>query len=285
MQQANFLDVPNCKVSPCKVSPPLKWAGGKRWLVPRLRELYQPHRHRRMVIPFAGGIGDLLGLCPEQALVNDTNVHLMNFYRWWREGLDADEYPDLFQNNQDAFLKNRRNFNELIDRYGGANTKDAAILFYYLLRTCFNGLCRFNGTGHFNVGYGKYKAIDYNAWLRGYHIPDGWEFTCGDFSLLRVHRYSSRNQTADYVYCDPPYDNGFVGYSVGGFPWQSQIDLVEWLHDHQGPVCISNAATARIINLYREFGYQVEMLDAPRRISCDGNRDMCIEVLAYKNIV
>lgn len=57
-QQAAFLT---------KTDPPLKWAGGKRRLVPRLRALYAPHRARRMVVPFAGGLGDVLGLWPDRA--------------------------------------------------------------------------------------------------------------------------------------------------------------------------------------------------------------------------
>ena len=76
--------------------PPLKWAGGKRWLVPRLRELYEPHRHRRFVAPFCGGLGDVLGVWPRRALLNDANPQLINFYRWWAIG-GIDPTHDLFQ--------------------------------------------------------------------------------------------------------------------------------------------------------------------------------------------
>ena len=272
MKQTSFLS---------KNTPPIKWAGGKRWLVPRLLELYKPHRHRRLVIPFAGGLGDLLGLWPEQALVNDVNPHLMNFYTHWRTGLDAAQHPDLFQNTAAAFDVNKRSFNELAT--AGTTNQESALLFYYLLRTCFNGLCRFNRKGEFNVSYGKYKKIDYNEWLAGYNIPPGWQFTCGDFSLLRVQRYSSENSPADYIYADPPYDDTFTGYSGGGFTWQSQLDLITWLAPHEGPVVISNAATDRIINLYQAYGYTIELIDAPRRISCDGDRSSAKEVLATRN--
>ena len=69
------------------LDPPLKWAGGKRWLVPRLRELYAPHRHRRLVEPFVGGMAVALGLMPERALLADRNPHLIHFYQWLQRGL------------------------------------------------------------------------------------------------------------------------------------------------------------------------------------------------------
>jgi DNA adenine methylase len=56
--------------------PPLKWAGGKRWLIPRIRDLWKEHDHRRLVEPFCGGMAVTLGLKPHRALVNDVNPHL-----------------------------------------------------------------------------------------------------------------------------------------------------------------------------------------------------------------
>jgi len=60
------LDVP---VVP--VRPPLKWAGGKRWLVPHLTELWKPYNDRRLVEPFCGGLAVALSLRPQRALLND----------------------------------------------------------------------------------------------------------------------------------------------------------------------------------------------------------------------
>ena len=63
-----------------RLRPPLKWAGGKRWQLPHLRPLWAPHRHRRLVEPFCGGLAVTLGLMPQRALLNDVNPHLINFY-------------------------------------------------------------------------------------------------------------------------------------------------------------------------------------------------------------
>ncbi len=73
-----------------QLTPPLKWAGGKRWLLPQLRTLWQPHAERPLVEPFAGGLAVALGLAPTTALLNDVNPHLINFYRWLQRGLVTD---------------------------------------------------------------------------------------------------------------------------------------------------------------------------------------------------
>src|SRR5213596_4287286 len=67
--------------------PPLKWAGGKRWLVPHLLPLWEPFSNRRLVEPFCGGLAVALGLMPESALLNDINPHLINFYQMLKRGL------------------------------------------------------------------------------------------------------------------------------------------------------------------------------------------------------
>src|SRR5713226_5337620 len=59
--------------------PPLKWAGGKRWLVPHLMRLWMPHRARRLVEPLCRGLAVALGLSPARALLNDANAHVINF--------------------------------------------------------------------------------------------------------------------------------------------------------------------------------------------------------------
>src|SRR5205085_11863315 len=93
------------------LSPPLKWAGGKRWLVPRLNELWMQHRHRRFVEPFVGGLAVALGLRPGTALLNDSNPHLINFYKWLQCGLIV-EIP--MANDSELFYDHRRRFNYLI---------------------------------------------------------------------------------------------------------------------------------------------------------------------------
>jgi DNA adenine methylase len=259
------------------ISPPLKWAGGKRWLVPHLFPFWRRHMNVRLVEPFVGGLAVTLGLAPKQALLNDLNPHLVSFYRWLQRGLDLRPFKSKFANNQTAYLRNRRRFNELVaeNKY---TESEAAALFYYLNRTGYNGLCRFNTRGFFNVPFGRYKNLTYRDDFFEYKDAlKGFGITASDFESLRVRRN-------DLIYADPPYDVEFTAYSAGGFSWEDQTRLAKWLAGHSGPVIASNQATRRVLKLYRSLGFQVQILSAPRRISCDGNRDDAREMLAVRNV-
>jgi DNA adenine methylase len=261
--------------STAPLPPPLKWAGGKRWQVPHVRRLFAPHRERRLVEPFCGGLAVALGLAPARALLNDVNPHLINFYRWLKRGPVLDDVP--LENDAAAFYANRARFNNLL-RAGHGSSREAAALFYYLNRTGYNGLCRFNRSGEFNVPFGRYRRINYRRDFAAYrHALAGCTFVTHDFEDLRL-------RPTDFVYADPPYDVEFTGYSKQGFGWHDQVRTAAWLARHPGPVVLANQATERICRLYAECGFRLTILTAPRRISCTGDRTPAREVLATRNL-
>jgi DNA adenine methylase len=179
------------------------------------------------------------------------------------------------RNDEKLFYRHRDRFNELI-RKGESQTAEGAQLFYYLNRTCFNGLCRFNKSGDFNVPFGTYNAINYATDFSEYKaVFKRWQFSNLDIEALKF-------EAGDFIYADPPYDVEFTTYSAGGFSWDDQVRTVELLAKHDGPVVISNQATARIIDLYKSHGFELTYLDGPRRISCTGDRTAAREVLAMK---
>jgi DNA adenine methylase len=256
------------------IKPPLKWAGGKRWLVPHLRPIWENHANRRLVEPFSGGLAVTLGLRPERAILNDINPHLINFYGWLRKGLRI-EMP--MKNAERQYYLARVRFNRLLAD-GHAHTPEAASLFYYLNRTGYNGLCRFNTQGGFNVPFGRYRQINYVRDFSPYVEPfSQWSFSSSDFEKLNL-------QPDDFVYADPPYDVQFTHYAKEGFHWDDQVRLAEWLTAHPGPVVLSNQATNRIVKLYRSLGFSLRFLHAPRLINCTGDRTPAREVVATKNL-
>ena len=256
------------------LKPPLKWVGGKRWQVPHLRPHWERHKHCRLVEPFCGGLAVTLGLQPEHALLNDINPHLINFYHWLKKGLRC---RIAMKNEEKTFYPHRKRFTELIQARN-SHTREAASLFYYLNRTGYNGLCRFNSTGEFNVPFGRYKTIPYVSDFCDYRKVVGcWEFESRDFSGLEL-------SDTDFVYADPPYDVEFTTYVKGGFTWDDQERTAEWLVQHTGPVILVNQATPRIKTLYRRLGFKLRYLDAPRRISSSGDRTPAREVFATRNI-
>lgn len=256
------------------LNPPLKWAGGKRWQLAYLRRYWEAEKQRRLVEPFCGGLAVVLGLQPSRALLNDVNPHLINFYSWLKRGLQIS-----IEMRYDAaeFYQHRARFNELL-RNHKSGTREAASLFYYLNRTAYNGLCRFNRSGEFNVPFGRYSRVNYRRDFRAYKsLLANWDFSNRGFDEIEI-------RSDDFIYADPPYDVEFTQYSKDGFGWDEQERAAEWLARHPGPVVLSNQATPRIMRLYRKLGYKLIKLNAPRRISCTGDRSDAKEVLALRNL-
>lgn len=256
------------------IKPPLKWAGGKRWLASYICPLFENHKQKRLIEPFCGGLAITLNLMPKQTLLNDINPHLINFYNHLKTGLTI---ALKMHNDQVCYYNSRNRFNKLISA-NNINCKESADLFYYLNRTGYNGLCRFNSKGYFNVPFGKHKEINYVTNFTHYAtIFNNWNFSCFDFEELNI-------KSGDFIYADPPYDVEFTQYSKENFSWNDQLRLVRWLAKHKGPVALSNQATKRIVKLYEEYGFTLQYVNAPRMISCDGNRTPSLEVLAIKGM-
>jgi len=259
--------------SPPDLRPPLKWAGGKRWLAPRLLPLWRSQQPRRLVEPFCGGLAVAFGLDPPRALLNDVNPHPVNFYRHLQTGLSI-RVP--MRNERELYYQHRSEFNRLATTRRGLLSRKAAELFYYLNRTAYNGLCRFNRKGEFNVPFGRHERINYVRDFGAYReVLSRWHFTSGDFAGIAL-------ADDDFIYADPPYDVPFRQYSRFGFEWDEQVRLARWLAEHDGPVVLSNQATDRILDLYASLGFRLELMDAPRSISRTGDRTPAREVLATK---
>jgi DNA adenine methylase len=181
------------------------------------------------------------------------------------------------KNDRTLFYEYRDRFNDMLAD-GRGTTVEAASLFYYLNRTGYNGLCRFNQQGEFNVPFGRYKQIGYRSDFTDYRdVLSAWEITNDDVEALELRR-------DDFVYADPPYDVEFTQYAQGGFSWEDQKRTAVFLAKHPGPVILVNQATRRIKELYRDLGFKTKTLDAPRRISCNGDRTPAREILATKNL-
>jgi DNA adenine methylase len=180
------------------------------------------------------------------------------------------------RNEERLYYSHRERFNRLVAS-GGTETAAGAALFYYLNRTCYNGLCRFNSRGEFNVPFGRYGTINYTRDFSAYRGAFvGWEFTSGDFARIAL-------RASDFVYADPPYDVEFTRYATEDFGWEDQVRLAQRLADHPGPLVLSNQATARIVHLYESLGFGLAFMEAPRRISCKERRP-AIEIVATKNL-
>jgi DNA adenine methylase len=256
------------------VQPFLKWAGGKRELVPTIRE-YVPRKYRLYFEPFVGAGAVLFDLQPREALVSDVNRELINCYNVIKNNpqrliADLSKHP----NTKRYFYKLRS-----LDREAGFNKLSQikrASRIIYLNKTCYNGLFRVNSQGHFNVPYGNYvnplivdeKVI--NAVSR--HLNDANVGISND----DFENALSGAGRGDFVYLDPPYDplsdtSSFTGYDLNSFGREEQIRLKHVCDDLTRRGCkvlLSNSATPFIRKLYADKAhYTAVEVDVSRKIN------------------
>jgi DNA adenine methylase len=262
-----------------------KWAGGKGWLSPRLAALYAPYRDTHLWTEwFCGSLGATLGVAPKVALLNDVNPYAIWFYRYVASvGRIPEAFRDVFLvYDRERYYENRTEFNRLRHSTNVYDKGKAAILFYYLNRSCFNGLARFNSAGDFNVPFGRHASVNYRIdFSHEQKLFRSWEFSAKDWTEMAPGRQQ-------FIYIDPPYDGNaaaFTTYFGKKFSWEEQVALCDRLADLPNPVAASNLATDRIVELYRDRGFDVQFVEALRSISCKaGGRSKVMEILALKNI-
>lgn len=264
------------------MKPFLKWAGGKARIAGRIKAVLPPGR--RLVEPFVGSGALFLSVEFPAYLLADANCDLINCYRQLQQGGAA--FVDLCAtyftpaNNQpDAYYALRAHFNTT------TNAVEKAAIFVYLNRHGYNGLCRYNASGGFNVPFGKYTKPYFP---RG-EMVDFWqkavrcEFVVADF--VTTIQATARG---DVVYCDPPYvplsvTANFTSYSADGFSLESQERLAQEAEAaaRRGvPVVISNHDVPFTREIYA--GADTHMFfTVQRNISCDRlNRSAAAEMLA-----
>ncbi|HCW80925.1 MAG TPA: hypothetical protein DG942_07490 [Ruminococcaceae bacterium] len=255
------------------VQPVLKWAGGKRQLLPKIKKLV-PKNIGTYYEPFLGGGAVLFSLQPGYAIVNDNNTELINMYDVIKNNVDA-LILDLrkHRNEADYFYKIRR-----LDRtpqYNEMNNVQRASRLIYLNKTCYNGLFRVNKNGEFNAPFGRYKNPNIvnekvlravSNYLNTGHI----ELLNMDFEQALIGCEHS-----SFVYFDPPYypvsdSSNFTGYTVNGFTKEDQIrlkNLCDKLTDKGVRWLLSNSSSPFIISLYNSKKYHIDYVTANRSIN------------------
>lgn len=248
----------------------LKWAGGKY----RLMSDIQTHLPKKacLVEPFVGAGSVFLNTDFERYLLADVNpdlIHLFNAVK-----ADVEQYIAqaklLFMHpkaNSEAFYKARRaEFNRSKDSFR------RSVIFLYLNRFGYNGLCRYNKKHGYNVPFGRYKTHYFpEKELRFFaEKAQRAEFICADFEQVfaRVKQFSNDC----VIYCDPPYaplnqETNFTQYAGGGFSLAQQERLAELAVEmkEQGvPVLISNHDTDFTRKIYQSA--QMQTIQVQRSI-------------------
>ncbi|ANO37634.1 DNA adenine methylase [Streptococcus pneumoniae] len=243
------------------LQPFTKWTGGKRQLLPVIREL-MPKTYNRYFEPFVGGGALFFDLAPKDAVINDFNAELINCYQQIKD--NPQELIEILKvhqeyNSKEYYLDLRSaDRDERIDMMSEVQ-RAARIL--YMLRVNFNGLYRVNSKNQFNVPYGRYKnpkIVDEEliSAISVYLNNNQLEIKVGDFEKAIVDV-----RTGDFVYFDPPYiplseTSAFTSYTHEGFSFADQVrlrDAFKRLSDTGAYVMLSNSSSALVEELYKDF--------------------------------
>ena len=269
-----------------KTGPFVKWAGGKKQLLDRLKSR-MPAAYERYYEPFIGGGALLLDVQPELAIINDTNEQLLNVYRQLK--LDAEAVINAV-NVLDAdscdtarYLATREKYNAKIK----AHELDAecAALMIWINKHCFNGLYRVNSKGLFNVPYNnKATGVSIDATnLRNiglYLQSRDIEIRQGDFEDACMDV-----APGDFVYFDSPYvpiseTANFTDYTKDGFSLEDHkrlAALYKKLAAQGTKVMLSNHNVPLVHELYS--GFTIEEVDVRRAINRDAAKRSGKEVI------
>ena len=278
------------------VRPFLKWAGGKRQLLPEI-ERYLPSRQALIkhtyYEPFLGGGALFFHLQLKKAVVSDSNEELINCYKVIKESLD-DLIAELIkhkQNNSPEYYYAIRKMDRLARKYTSLSPVEKAARIIYLNKTCYNGLFRVNSRGQFNVPYGRYKNP--NILDEAVLKAASKYLKQGEVKLLHADFAEAVKDAkkGDFVYLDPPYDPvsdtaSFTGYDVNGFNKEEQIRLKQVFDDltYRGcKVMLSNSCTDFIKDLYQDYQNNFKIVSTTRNINSNASKRGWVDEILVLN--
>jgi len=260
------------------IRPVLKWAGGKRQLIPQL-VARMPDSYGTYLEPFFGGGALFFHLQPKQSVIADANAELMNLYKVIASDVDALINELQQHKNESAYFYDQRarDITQLSDVQAAART-------LFLNRTCFNGLYRVNKKGQFNVPFGKYvnpTICDNNALSMAAALLKKSTIVDADYRRV-LRQYAKPN---DFVFLDPPYHpvskySDFKRYTKEQFREQDQIELAtefEKLRDMGCHVMLTNSNCEFVLALYNKFN--INVVDAKRNINSHADKRVGKDVI------
>lgn len=230
----------------------LRWAGGKKWLVPKVKKIIDGLEFNNYIEPFLGGASIFFSLeLDKQAYLSDINEDLINTYIQIRDNLETvSNYLERYENGEDAYYAIRSLEPNTLD--------EKAAKFIYLNATSFNGIYRVNRQGKYNVPYGNRNYthdIDKLKWAS--NKLQKASISTNDFSVSK--KYIKKG---DLVFLDPPYvvaegKNGFLQYNPKLFSIDDQKrlgELIDYINNKGAYYIMTNAAHNTIAEIFENKG-------------------------------
>lgn len=230
------------------MKPLIKWSGGKSDELDRIRP-HIPTVYDTYIEPFVGGGAVYFDVKPTKAIINDIHPELANFYQQIKEG-NGQRLYDVMEDIQ----ADEDNYYFMRDCFEPENKFEEALKFYYLRKTCFRGMLRYNSDGKFNIPWGRYKSINFDALKDTEYttLMTNTQVLNKDFSYV-FENYDNPN---NFCFIDQPYDSVFTDYGYCEFKRNDQERLAQCFKNAQMKCLMVVGETDFIKQLYD--GYIVE---------------------------
>tara|TARA_B100000902_G_C27287477_1_gene905219 strand:+ start:367 stop:1170 length:804 start_codon:yes stop_codon:yes gene_type:complete len=227
-----------------KLKPIIKWSGGKKDEIERFQE-YIPE-YETYIEPFIGGGSLYFHLNPEKAVISDVHNELIDFYTCIKNGLSNEIYQFMEEHPNEE-----KTYYEVRNEMNIENQLDRAKQFYYLRKTCYRGMLRYNKKGGFNIPYGRYKNCNfedlkdenYEKLLKNTEI-----FKCGFEDIFNKY-----NDEKNFVFLDPPYDSEFTDYGYCSFGKEEHKKLAQCFKETKNKCLMIIGKTDFIQELYKDY--------------------------------
>ena len=227
------------------LKPLVKWSGGKSDEIKQF-EKYFPANYDTYLEPFIGGGSVYFNVRPKNAVISDVHEELVAFYQAIKDG-HSNKINEFMQQN----LNDELTYYKVRDKMAINSPLDNAMRFYYLRKTCFRGMLRYNKQGKFNIPFGKYNTINYSELLNPLYtdlltntlvVRAGFEYI-----------FENYNDENNFMFLDPPYDSEFTDYGYCKFGKEEQKNLAKCFKETKIKCLMIIGKTDFIVDLYKDY--------------------------------
>jgi DNA adenine methylase len=243
------------------LKPIIKWSGGKKdelkHILPHIPKTYTTYLE-----PFVGGGAVFFHLNPKNAAINDVHKELTDFYQSIKNGKSNEIYDFMKQhpNEEETYYKVRG--------YDNEDMLDNAKRFYYLRKTCFRGMLRYNSKGKFNIPYGRYKTYNFEEIKNNKYEELLKRTNISNTSFEDI--FNQYDDEENFMFLDPPYDSEFTDYGYCSFGKEEHEKLAECFKNTNIKCLMIIGKTPFIEKLYE--GYIVSEYDKKYRFKLHSGR-------------
>jgi DNA adenine methylase len=227
------------------LNPIVKWSGGKSDEIKSFID-YIPNDIDTYLEPFIGGGAVYFYLKPKKAAFSDVHEELIDFYKAIANNKGEEIYNFMSEHpNEEA------EYYKIRDEFEINSPLDNAKRFYYLRKTCYRGMLRYNKKGKFNIPFGRYKTYNYEEVKNPeyYNLLKNTDIHLGSFE----HLFQKYNDKKNFMFLDPPYDSEFTDYGYCTFDKEKQKQLAQCFKTTKIRCLMIIGKTEFISNLYKDY--------------------------------